>query len=119
MRKTEVDAFKNKLLYMRGRITGEVMHLTDEAFRGVNGESAQPIHMAELGTDVHEQEVTIQMLETEEDKLDEINAAIDRANAGKFGICEGCEKPIPKPRLNAIPYVRLCVECAKVKESGK
>ena len=32
---------------------------------------------------------------------------------GTFGRCEECQGPIPKPRLQALPYTRHCVACAR------
>ena len=43
--------------------------------------------------------------------VDEIDAAILRIAAGTYGACERCHQPIPKPRLKALPYARLCVAC--------
>ncbi len=28
-----------------------------------------------------------------------------------YGACEHCGQPIPKARLRALPYARLCVAC--------
>lgn len=118
MTKSDRTLFMNKLLSLRARLTGEVLHLADEAFRSVNGESSQPSHMAELGSDAYEQEVTLQMMQSEENALTQINDAINRLAAGTFGNCENCGKSIPKRRLEAIPYTRFCVNCARVAEGG-
>ena len=49
----------------------------------------------------------------EEKGLEEITAALQRIEIGSFGLCEECKKPIPKTRLQALPYARYCVECAR------
>lgn len=117
MKKAELKEFHKKLLALRARLTGEVVHLSDEAFNS-HGDSAQPNHMAELGSNIHEQDVTIQMLQSEGNILSEIEAAIKRVENGTFGVCEMSGKPIPKARLNAIPWTRYRVECAKIAENG-
>ncbi len=33
-------------------------------------------------------------------------------------ICEICDRPIPRERLNALPETRRCVECARKNGSG-
>jgi DnaK suppressor protein len=43
--------------------------------------------------------------------LDEIDAAQARLEAGCFGVCERCRKPIPLRRLRAMPTTRCCVPC--------
>lgn len=40
----------------------------------------------------------------------QINAALQRLDEGKYGICERCGKEIGARRLEALPYVTLCIE---------
>ncbi len=41
----------------------------------------------------------------------EIDEAIERIALGTYGTCERCHRPIPKARLKALPFARLCVAC--------
>jgi DnaK suppressor protein len=41
----------------------------------------------------------------------EIDAALQRIDNGTYGSCERCHQAIPKPRLKALPFARLCVAC--------
>ena len=43
--------------------------------------------------------------------VEEIDDALKRIDDKTFGYCERCFQPIPKPRLRALPYARLCVAC--------
>jgi DnaK suppressor protein len=43
--------------------------------------------------------------------VEEIDYALERIVATTYGSCERCFQPIPKPRLRALPYARLCVAC--------
>ena len=43
--------------------------------------------------------------------VEEIDAALAKIAEGMYGACERCGQPIPKPRLKALPYARLCVAC--------
>jgi len=43
--------------------------------------------------------------------VEEIDDALARIDAKTYGACERCHQPIPKPRLRALPYARLCVAC--------
>jgi len=45
--------------------------------------------------------------------LREVEAALARIKAGEYGVCGVCEMPIPKARLEALPWARLCVGCAE------
>jgi RNA polymerase-binding transcription factor DksA len=69
--------------------------------------------MADLGTDSFEQEFTLGLLENDEQKLKEIDAALGRIEQGTFGRCEECGKDLSKERLEALPYTRYCVQCAR------
>jgi len=68
--------------------------------------------MAELGSDNFDQELTLSLLGSENEALDQIEAAIKRIEDGSYGQCEDCGKQIPESRLEAIPYTALCVRCA-------
>jgi RNA polymerase-binding transcription factor DksA len=43
--------------------------------------------------------------------VEEIDFASERVVDLTYGYCERCFQPIPKPRLRALPYARLCVAC--------
>ncbi|MCS6837524.1 MAG: TraR/DksA family transcriptional regulator [Bdellovibrionaceae bacterium] len=49
----------------------------------------------------------------------EVESALARIEAGTFGICEETEEPIEKERLLAIPWTRLSIEGAEIRESMK
>src|SRR5215218_4859694 len=44
--------------------------------------------------------------------LAEIDAALQRLDAGTYGICEKCGQPIGEGRLEARPVARTCIGCA-------
>lgn len=50
-------------------------------------------------------------------QLAEIEFALARIQSGKFGICEETYEPIEMERLLAIPYTRLSIEGAEIRES--
>ena len=122
MTKTDLQAFQQQLTVLRDRHNGDVSHLADEALRrtgsGASGNlSNMPIHMADLGTDNFEQEFTLSLMQNEEQLLGEIGAALERIKQGGFGQCEECQGAIPKARLQAVPYARHCVDCARKLET--
>ena len=118
MTKAELDSYRDLLVSLRSRLNGDVTHLADEALRSTGGEASgslsnAPLHMADLGTDNFEQEFTLSLLQNQEQALDEIREALGRIDRGTFGQCEECQQPIPKARLQALPYTRHCVACAR------
>ena len=123
MSPAEVEVFRQQLLRLRDRLQGDVSQLTEEALNKGGGEASGglsdvPLHMADLGTDNFEQEFTLSLLENEEHALEEIDAALDRIAHSKFGLCEECQKEIPRDRLKALPYARRCVNCTRKLEQG-
>jgi RNA polymerase-binding transcription factor DksA len=50
--------------------------------------------------------------------LTEVKGAIERLDAGTYGICERCGQAIGKARIEARPAARECVRCASVATSS-
>ena len=44
--------------------------------------------------------------------LDEVEDALAKFDAGTYGTCENCGKPIPPARLEAKPAAKFCIDCA-------
>jgi RNA polymerase-binding transcription factor DksA len=113
-----LDQYRQVLLALGRRIRGDVLDLSNEALRKSGGEASgnlsnAPMHLADLGTDTYEQEMSVSLLENSERALEEIAAALDRIDQGTFGRCEECGRDIGRERLRAIPYTRHCVDCAR------
>jgi DnaK suppressor protein len=116
----DIARFRELLLKIESRIRGDYQHLTDEALENFNG-SRSPQHLAELGTDAYEREFSLRFAESDERMLQEIHDALQRMEAGTFGLCEAClaagksrsQALIPKTRLKEIPHARNCVDCER------
>jgi DnaK suppressor protein len=120
MKKTELKPYRDRLLALRARLRGEVHQLADNALRGQGGEhSSMPIHMADLGSDTFEQDFTLQLMESEEGTLAAIDEALERMDEGTYGECESCGGKILKARLEALPFVALCVKCAEKEQKPR
>lgn len=50
-------------------------------------------------------------------RLFEIEQALARIETGQFGLCEETQEPIESERLLAIPYTRLSIEGAEIREA--
>jgi len=123
MTQANYDGYRQQLQDLRKRLRGDVSHLTSEALHETGGQASgnlsnTPIHMADLGTDNFEQEFTLGLIQNEEEALEEIAGALDRLDQGVFGRCEECHKDIPKTRLQALPYTRYCVDCARKQQQS-
>jgi DnaK suppressor protein len=121
MNRTELNEYKERLLALRARMSGDVKQLRENSLQKsrsqANGDlSSMPIHMADIGSDNYEQEFSLSLMENEGAALAKIQASLERIEDGTYGACEECGAKIPKTRLNAIPYASLCVKCASQQE---
>jgi RNA polymerase-binding protein DksA len=46
-------------------------------------------------------------------QLARIDAALERIEAGTYGLCAGCGGPIARERLEALPYATACIDCSR------
>jgi DnaK suppressor protein len=111
------DIYRTRLLNLRARLRGEMGRMADAALnQGRSETSSLPIHLADLGSDNFEQELTLSLVGGEKEALDKIEVALERIADGSYGKCEDCGKKIPASRLEAIPYTTVCVQCAANQE---
>jgi DnaK suppressor protein len=121
LKNEELELFRQTLLNLRARLRGDLNQMTDEALRrdqpDLSGNlSNVPLHMADIGTENYDQEFTLELIENEQDTLGEVHEALSRIDAGTFGRCEECGEPITRQRLQALPYTRHCIQCARALE---
>lgn len=104
-----------------------LMELRDQLIRQMNGlakESAQEmagysLHMADSGTDNFDRDFALSLLSSDQDAIYEIEEALKRIEKNTYGICELTGKPIPKTRLEAIPWTRFTVQAqAQLEREG-
>ncbi len=114
---SELDKFRALLWEKRNELLGNVSYMENDVLKEGNSDlSHVPIHMADLGTDSYEQEFTLDLMDSERKLIIDIDSALARIDNGTYGICELDGTPIPKPRLEAIPWARYCISCASNSE---
>jgi len=69
---------------------------------------ADPSDMASGGM---ESDLSLGLMANEAARLEKIDEAIKRIDEDSYGICVECEKPIPKKRLEFLPFALRCLEC--------
>lgn len=107
-----VEECRQKLLKAKGEILNRVrearMNLDNEDKGGDEGDQTVRV-LAEAEF--------LNMHERLRGQLMEIESALARVENGSFGICEETEEPIEPERLRAIPWTRLSIEGAEIRES--
>ncbi len=71
---------------------------------------------ADVASDVIDRTLLDSLGAQDAQRLQQIDAALERIRTGKYGVCLGCNKEIPQARLEALPYAFLCVSCASAAE---
>lgn len=112
----EDQALREKLRGMREalarRIESGVAATNSRA--ATQGASSVPTHLADADDEgVDRAGETLAHLER---NIEEIDAALDRLDAGRYGTCRDCGASIDPHRLEALPEVTRCVTCASQRE---
>lgn len=113
----DLRAYRQHLQSLADRLSGGVAQLTAEATRptGTEGTEAEvPTKEPTATSSEGDEEVARGVLVSEEQLLAEVRKALARLDAGTFGRCERCDRPIGKARLTAVPYAGRCISCANI-----
>src|SRR6266571_2370359 len=105
---------KEKLLQLRDAMVDSMAGVAQDTLRSrAEGSEASAfgMHQADAGSDAYDRDFALSLLSQEQDALYEIDQALKRIELGTYGICEMSGKPIPRARLEAIPFARFTVEC--------
>lgn len=64
-------------------------------------------------SEVSEFQDTLSLGKNLEKNLDDVKAALEQVDAGTYGTCSNCGKPIEEARLKLVPSATLCIACVK------
>lgn len=102
---------------IRARLEAERRELQDDV-AAIDAENKAPQddagignHLADDASDVMNRERNLALRGNAEDLLSQVDAALQRLNAGSYGVCERCGQPINPERLEALPYAIHCITC--------
>ena len=108
-----VDECRSKLILMREDLMNTFRHhrLEVSAYDKMSGDEVDQTSAQALENDfaIRSSRIRHQLLEIEH--------ALSRIQRGDFGICEETGEPIEHARLLAIPYTRLSLEGAEIREA--
>jgi DnaK suppressor protein len=114
--KPEWLKYYNTLLDLRERLLNQMSGLAKESAEQL---ASYSLHMADSGTDNFDRDFALSLLSSDQDAIYEIEEALKRIERNTYGICELTGKPIPKARLEAIPWTRFTVEAqAQLEKEG-
>jgi RNA polymerase-binding transcription factor DksA len=104
---------RQRLLAEQQRVEGLIEDLRGEFGTDENDDISELAdydqHPADTGTETFEREKDLSILEQLENELAELQAALERVDAGTYGIDEETGEPIDPARLDAVPAARTNV----------
>jgi len=110
----ELSGFRELLVQKRAEIVGDLSAMSEAAFdTGGDNLSKLPVHMADIGSDVYQQDLNLGLAEAEYARLKEIDEALRRIEERTYGMCHLTGEPIPKERLHAKPWAKYSIEAAR------
>lgn len=98
---TKHQRYRDQLHLLRAQLDQDVSQLPS---------ATDPTDRAAQYRDI---DVKIGLAQHEAEVRQQIDAALERVNAGTFGVCERCHAKIGARRLDALPYARYCVRCER------
>ena len=85
----------------------------DEVVAASRASNADDEHDPEGTTIAFERQQMVALLDQARRRLADVEAALARREAGDYGVCESCGRPIAPERLAARPAARTCIDCAR------
>ncbi|CAK7021667.1 hypothetical protein CIW83_06390 [Tissierella sp. P1] len=115
---------KNKLHYFRKRLLEEKKNLlkTLDNMNNMEEYGSMDVYYSELSNyDNHPADIGTELFMMEQDNgfknrmkdtLYEIDSSLEDIKDGSYGLCKKCKNKIDEERLDLIPYLKNCIECA-------
>ncbi|MEU9183518.1 TraR/DksA family transcriptional regulator [Streptomyces sp. NPDC048484] len=113
----EVEEARTELLSEALRLRAEITH-SEESLVGLMRDSGDGAgdDQADTGTKNITRESEMALAANAREMLEQTERALERLDAGTYGLCENCGNPIGKARMQAFPRATLCVECKQKQE---
>ena len=124
MSSIDTAEFRGLLEQERRRIVDTIAHLHEENPRNIEDELGELAgrgsdnHLGDMATVTFDRELDEGLEEGAQQTLAQIDRALARLEAGTYGSCERCGKPIAEERLRARPWATLCIDDQRLADRG-
>lgn len=120
-RRLDVEKFREILMNERTRLIEQSKRLQRRSSVADQSDETGELadydnHPADAATETYEREKDLAMDENIDDMIESIDRALEKIEAGNYGICDRCGNEISKGRLEVIPYAAFCIECQDIVE---
>jgi DnaK suppressor protein len=119
-----LDEFRDLLEGERERIAATIAHLHEDSLRTMDDEVGElggrgvDNHPADMASVTLDRELDESIEEGAQQTLEQIERALVKLDAGTYGTCERCGKPIGEDRLRARPWATLCIDDQRLADRG-
>lgn len=113
MKKQDKERYKKKLLDRKNEIIDKLNEAYTESIE-VEPDFAQDV--GDKAETSYTKEFLLSLSDSERKQLFMIDEALKKIGDCTYGICQMCNKPIGKKRLNAIPWALYCIQCQEQAE---
>ncbi|MDQ0363751.1 TraR/DksA family transcriptional regulator [Catenuloplanes indicus] len=106
---------RDELVRLRAGTAAEAARLAadlEALFAASRDSNADDEHDPEGTTIGFERAQLTALLAAARERIAEVDDALRRVDAGSYGVCERCGRPIAAERLAARPFARFCISCA-------
>ena len=105
-----IEKTVTQLQSLRDELTNRVKAIDDDVHH-----KKEPVEkdFAEQVTQRENDDVLVAINDEAQQTISLIDNALARIKDGSYGICTECGEKIPKARLEALPYVTTCMNCAE------
>lgn len=109
MDQAQINQFRQQLLQLQSELK-EISDTSDDAAKPVELDQAAIGRLTRMDA-MRAQGMAIEAKQRREQQLLKIDAALQRIDAGEFGICLECGEEINIRRLEADPAYTRCINC--------
>lgn len=113
MKKADLNRFKKILETRRQEVLSQAATVKEPVYTIEVEDLPDEVDLASSESD---QSMNIRLRDREQILLKKINKALDKIEAGSYGICETCGDEITVRRLEARPVTDLCIRCKEEQE---
>lgn len=118
MTRITLDGYRNALTDLDARLTRTVARDQRELLRLEEQDlPGGPMPSTEDEPNAGLDEVEAGLVANGSALLADVADALRRLDAGAFGKCGTCGKPVGRARLDVLPYARECIGCARVAQA--
>ncbi len=113
MDQRKIKAFRGTLEEKKQQIL-EAFTKNKSYGKEADGEPSQDI--ADKAANSYTKEFLFSLSNSERQLLQQVDEALARIEARRYGVCASCEDALNLKRLQAVPWATLCIDCQEKQE---